>query len=114
MGVDRNQILSDVAEIIRAVSDHVPPGETIRMDTTALADLALESVEIASIFFRLQARYEGTVSLAEFVIDITSNAPLSDLPVGMVVEFIAGCLERNGHGGAQPPAPDRPGHEVRS
>jgi hypothetical protein len=114
MGVDRNQVLSDVAEIIWVVSDHIPPGEPIRMDTMLVADLAFESIEVASLFFRLQARYEGTVNLADLVTEITGNVPISDLQVGAVVEFIAGCLERNGAEAAQPSAPDRPGHEMRS
>jgi len=102
MGVDRNQILTDVAEIILSVSDHIPPGQPIRMETKLVTDLAIESIEVASIFFRLQARYEGTINLADFVTEITDgHTTVTDLRVGAVIEFIAECLERNGSGAAR-------------
>lgn len=100
MGVDRNQILTDVTEIILSVSDHIPPGQPIRMETKLVTDLAIESIEVASIFFRLQARYEGTIKLADLVTEIT-DGHTTDLRVGAVIEFIAECLERNGSGAAQ-------------
>jgi hypothetical protein len=96
MSAGKCQVLGDIAEIIRAVSDHIPVTEDIRMETMLVADLALESIELASLFVRVRARYGDTVSIADFVLEVVGGGSLSDLRVGRIVEFIADSLQPGG------------------
>jgi hypothetical protein len=100
------QILADVAQDIRAVSDHIPPSEKIEMDTMLVADLALESIEVASIFFRLSERYQQYVSIADFLLQVVSEELISDLPVGRIVAFIADSAKPDPAGVVTAPEPD--------
>jgi hypothetical protein len=86
----KRQVLSDITEVIHAVSDHVPPSAEIGMETLLVADLGLESIEIGSLFFMLRERYEDGVSVADFVLEVVDAGALSDLPVGRIVDFITG------------------------
>jgi acyl carrier protein len=67
MDTDERQILDDITQLIFAVSDNVPPSQKIDMDTLLIADLGLESIEIANLLFRLNAHYAGAVSIVDFV-----------------------------------------------
>ena len=93
MDAVRRQVLDDAARVILAVSDHVLPSQKIEMDTMLIADLGLESIEIATLIFRLNAQYSGSVSLGDFVVDVVSADRLSDLPVGSIVDFIADSIQ---------------------
>lgn len=95
MNADERQILSDITDVIRAVSDHIPPSEKIDLDTTLVADLALESLEVANLFLTLSKRYAGTVSVADFILEVTDAGVISDLPVGRIVDFVANYLRQD-------------------
>lgn len=84
----KGQVLSDITEVIHGVSDHVLPSAEIGMETMLVADLGLESIEIASLFFMLGERYVGSASVADFVLEVVDGGALSDLPVGRIVDFI--------------------------
>ena len=91
--VDERQILDDIAQLIFAVSDHVPPSQKIEMGTLLIADLALESIEIANFLFRLNMHYSGTVSLADFITEVAGDNWQSDVSVGGIVDFVAASLQ---------------------
>jgi acyl carrier protein len=88
----KGQVLNDITQAIFAVSDHIPPSQKIEMDTKLIADLGLESVEIAGLLFSLNARYSESVSLSDFVVEVTGTYGLSDLSVGSIVDFITDSL----------------------
>jgi acyl carrier protein len=92
MNADKRQLLEDIAQAIFAVSDHIPPSEVIEMDTMLAADLALESIEVASLYFRLNALYGESVSMADIVLEATGTGLMSDISVGRIVDFIANSL----------------------
>jgi acyl carrier protein len=93
MNTDKRQVLSDIADVIHVVSDHIPPSEKIGMDTTLVADLALESIEVAHLFAALSKRYAGIVSVADFILEVMDTGVISDLPVGAIVDFVADSLQ---------------------
>lgn len=88
------QALADVTEVIFAVSDDIPPGQRIDPEATLVGDLGLESIQIANIFFRLNTRYAGAVSLAEFLTGIADAGWQADASVGNLVDFIAAALRQ--------------------
>jgi acyl carrier protein len=90
MNAAKRQVLSDITDVIHAVSDHVPPAQKIGMDTMLVADLGLESIEVASLFFMLRKRYDGIVSVADLVLEVVETDAISDLKVGRIVDFISG------------------------
>lgn len=90
--IDKRQILDGVTQIIFAVSDQIPPSQQITMGTLLIADLGLESIQIASLFFRLNERYSGAVSLADLIVKATGADWSGDLSVGGLVDFIADSL----------------------
>jgi acyl carrier protein len=92
MDAGKRQILGDVAQVICAVSDHIPPSKNIEMDTVLVDDLALESVEVASLIYRLNAHYAGAVSMGDFVLEIAGTDRISGLSVGSIVDFIDNSL----------------------
>jgi acyl carrier protein len=96
MGPEERQILDDITQLIFAVSDNVPPSQHIDMDTLLIADLGLESIEIANLLFRLNAHYAGAVSLADFITEVAGANWQSDAPVGGIVDFVAASL-RSSH-----------------
>lgn len=97
MDVDKRQVLEDITQLIFAVSDHIPPSQKIEMATLLIEDLALESIEIASLLFRLNMHYSGAVSLADFLTEVVGVNWESDVSVGAVVDFVAASLEHGAH-----------------
>ena len=93
MNADKRQVLSDITDAIHAVSDHVLPSEKIGMNTMLVADLGLESIEVASLFFMLRKRYDGTASVADLVLEVVETGAISDLKVGRIVDFISDSLQ---------------------
>jgi acyl carrier protein len=89
---DKRQILDDITQAIFAVSDNIPPSQKIGMDTLLIADLGLESIEIANLLFRLNAHYSGAVSLADFITEVAGADWGSDASVGGIVDFVAASL----------------------
>jgi hypothetical protein len=92
MDADRRQILDAITKMIFAVADHIPPSQKIDMGSMLVADLGLQSIELANLIFRLNAHYSGSVSLGDFVVEVAGNDMLSDLPVGGIVDFVANSL----------------------
>jgi acyl carrier protein len=109
---DRRQILEDITQAILAVSDNIPPSQKIEMDTLLIADLGLESIEIANLLFRLNARYSGAVSFADFITEVAGADWQSDASVGGIVDFVAASLRvGQAHSGMAPgPAADQEAH----
>jgi hypothetical protein len=89
--MDNPRVLNDVTQAIFTVSDHIPPSTSITMDTMLIADLALESVEIASLVFRLNMLY--SVSLSDFFLEVSGTERISDFPVGRIVNYITDSLQ---------------------
>jgi hypothetical protein len=101
--VDKRQILDDITQLIFEVSDHIPPSQKIETDTLLIADLGLESIEIANFLFRLNMLYSGAVSLADFITEVAGINWQSDVPVGGIVDFVAASLRPGqGDSGAPP------------
>jgi acyl carrier protein len=94
MNSGKRQVLNDIIDAIYAVSDHIAPSENIDMNTMLVADLAFESIEVANLFLTLRKRYDGTVSVADFVLEAVVTGAMSDLSVGRIVDFIADSLQR--------------------
>lgn len=90
---DKRQILNNITELIFAASDHIPPSQKIEMDTLLVADLALESIEIANFLFRLNMHYSGAISLADFITEVAGDNWQSDVPVGGIVNFVAASIQ---------------------
>lgn len=86
------RVLADVTQAIFAVSDQVLPTQQIGTGTWLIADLGLESIQIASLLFQLNTRYAGAVSFAEFVTGIMDGGSQPDATVGDLVAFIVGAL----------------------
>jgi len=89
---DRRRILDEVTKMIFAVADHIPPSQQIGMDSMLVADLGLQSIELASLIFRLNAHYSGSVSLGDFIAEVAGDDLPSDLPGGGIVDFVARSL----------------------
>jgi acyl carrier protein len=109
---DKRQILDDITQAIFAVSDQIPPSQKIEMDTLLIADLGLESIEIANLLFRLNAHYSGAVSLADFVTEVAGADWQSDASVGGIVDFVAASLRpgQAAPGTVPEPGADRAAH----
>jgi hypothetical protein len=103
--VDERQILDDITQLIFTASDHIPPSQKIEMDTLLIADLALESIEIANFLFRLNMHYSGAISLADFITEVAGDNWQSDVPVGGIVNFVAASIRSGRAGSAVPSEP---------
>lgn len=106
---DKRQILDDIRQLIFSASDHIPPSQKIEMDTLLIADLALESIEIANFLFRLNMHYSGAVSLADFITEVAGDNWQLDVPVGGIVNFVAASLQ-SGRAGSVAPSEPGAGH----
>ena len=91
--IDKRRILDSITQTIFAVSDEIPPSQKIKMGTLLVADLGLESIQIANLFFRLNAHYSGAVSLADLIVEATGAGWQGDMSVGGLVDFIAASLQ---------------------
>lgn len=103
--VDKRQILDDITQLIFTASDHIPPSQKIEMDTLLIADLALESIEIANFLFRLNMHYSGAISLADFITEVAGDDWQSDVPVGGIVNFVAASIQSGRAGAVSPSEP---------
>jgi acyl carrier protein len=87
---DKDQILAEIDEMIRAVLDDFVEDLQIALDRS-LADLGMESLDIVALAGRIQARYSEKVNFAEFVAGIDVGN-VNDLRVGQVVGYIVDSL----------------------
>jgi len=94
MSADQAQILAEIAGMLRTISDSLLPGEEITRDTRLLDDLELQSIGLARLAGRLQARYGAGANLVPLL--TRREEPLSSLQVGELVEYIARVLDGDG------------------
>jgi acyl carrier protein len=96
MPADKDSILAEIAEMLRAIRDDLDTDDTdITMDSTFRSDLGIESIDIVALAGRLQARYGNAVNFAQFVASLGLES-VSELRVGELVDFIAESLEKDG------------------
>ena len=91
MTIDRAGILAAISEMLRAVSESLPPGEEITAGTKLIDDLELQSIGIATLTGRVQSRYGTKASLIPFFA-ARDAGPFHNLRVGELVEYLAGIL----------------------
>jgi acyl carrier protein len=92
MNATREQILANVARIVREVIDEQwVPDLAISMDTR-LAD-ELESIEFVALAEKLRAEYDTRVDLAGWLSGMNLDEILV-LRVGQLVEYIEQCNSR--------------------
>jgi acyl carrier protein len=90
MPVDKDQILAEIAEMIRATMNNFDEDLEITVDS-AFADLGMESLNIVALAGRIHARYGQRVNFAEFVADIGAG-DVNELRIGRVVGYIVDSL----------------------
>ena len=95
MSADRTDILSDIAGLLRPLTDSLLPGEEITMETRFGADLGLESLALANLSGRLQARFGPAANVVPFLAG-RDPGPISDIRVGELVDYVASVLDQPG------------------
>jgi putative sulfotransferase len=95
MSADRTEILTEIAGLLRPLTDSLLPGEEITMQTRFGADLGLESLALANLSGRLQARFGPAANVVPFLAG-RDPGPISDIRVGELVDYIAGVLDQVG------------------
>jgi acyl carrier protein len=94
MNATREQILANVARIVREVIDEQWVADlTIAMETSFSEDLELESIEFVALAEKLRAEYDTRVDLAGWLSGMTLEQILG-LRVGQLVEYIEQCNSR--------------------
>lgn len=93
MSSDRNEILADVAAMLRSVLGDFADDLEITPATTFRDDLAMESIDVVSLAGRLQARYGSAVNLALFVSGLDAES-VGELTVGRLVDYLADSLRQ--------------------
>jgi pimeloyl-ACP methyl ester carboxylesterase/acyl carrier protein len=99
MSASSSQILADLSEFVRSLSDSLLPGEEITMDTRLIEDLGLQSIALANLSGRIQLWYGAAANMADFLAERTG--PISNLRVGEVVEYLAGVIDGEADGPAE-------------
>jgi len=90
MPIDKDQILAEIDEMIRATMSDFDEDLEITADS-ALADLGMESADFVALAGRMQARYDQRVNFAEFVGRIRAE-DVNELRIGQVVGYIVDSL----------------------
>jgi putative sulfotransferase len=103
MTADKTSILAEIAELLRGITDSLLPGEDITMETKLREDLELQSLGIANLNGRIQARHGYQANLVPFFA-AREAGPYADLRVGEIVDYLAGVLDGDG----TPPAAGEP------
>ena len=98
MSADRTEILTEIAGLLRPLTDSLLPGEEITMETRFGADLGLESLALANLSGRLQARFGPAANVVPFLAG-RDPGPISDIRVGELVDYVAGVLDQAGLAG---------------
>lgn len=93
MSADQAQILAEIADMLRTISESLLPGEEITRDTRLLDDLELQSIGLARLAGRIQARYGAGANLVPLLTE--REEPLSSLQVGELVDYIARVLDES-------------------
>jgi acyl carrier protein len=100
MPSDQDKILAEISEILHVILEDFAIDVEITMDTTFGEDLEMDSIQIASLAGRLQARYANTVNLAQFVAGLALES-LRELRIGQLVAYIADSLNAGEDGEAK-------------
>ena len=95
MSADRTHILTEIAGLLRPLTDSLLPGEEITTGTRFGADLGLESLALANLSGRLQARFGPEANVVPFLAG-RDPGPISDIRVGELVDYVAGVLDQDG------------------
>lgn len=95
MSAGRTNILTEIAGLLRPLTDSLLPGEEITMDTRFGADLGLESLALANLSGRLQARFGPEANVVPFLAG-RDPGPISDIRVGELVDYVASVLDQDG------------------
>lgn len=91
MAVDKDHILAEIDEMIRAtMGDRFDEDLEITPDS-AFADLGMESLDVVTLAGRMQVRYGQRVNFAAFVSGIGAG-DVNELRIGAVVGYIADSL----------------------
>jgi putative sulfotransferase len=106
MSADQTRILAEIAEMLRAISDSILPGEEIAAETRLVEDLGLASVGLAQLSGRIHARYGSASDIVSFLAGREAGAT-ADLRVGELVDYLCGVV------GPGVPGPGVPGPGVR-
>jgi putative sulfotransferase len=86
------QILAEVSELFRSLSDGLLPGEEITRETRLIEDLGLESIALANLSGRIQSKYGPAANMVPFLAG-RDQGPISNLRVGEVVEYLTSVLD---------------------
>jgi acyl carrier protein len=97
MNATRDEILANVARIVREVIDEQWVSDlVISVETRFSQDLELESIEFVALAEKLRAEYDTRVDLAGWLSGMSLDEILA-LRVGQLVDYIEQC-------NSQPPA----------
>jgi pimeloyl-ACP methyl ester carboxylesterase len=94
MSADQTRILGEIAELLRAISESLLPGEDITLETRIVEDLELTSIGLANLCGRIQTRYGATVNVVPFFA-ARDAGPLVNLQVGELVDYLVEVLNRS-------------------
>jgi acyl carrier protein len=86
MSVETDQVLAEIAVMIRAIITDFDEDMEITADT-AFADLGMESLAMVALAGRVHARYGERVNFAEFVANISAET-VNELRIGQVAGYI--------------------------
>lgn len=91
MTADQTRILAELSELLRSVTDSLLPGEELTSGTLLVEELGLNSLQIANMTGRVQARYGFEANLVPFFA-AREAGPFTGLRAGEVAEYLAGVL----------------------
>jgi putative sulfotransferase len=89
---DQARILAEVSRLLRSVTDSLPPSGEISMQTRLVADLGLDSLDLANLTGRIQVRYGLPADVGPFYA-WREASPFGGLRLGQLIEHIAGVLD---------------------
>jgi acyl carrier protein len=96
-----DQIIGEIGRIVtEVIGDDYTLDTEISASTAFIGDLELESIEFVSLASRLQDLYGPRVDFVSFVAELEMDE-MTDLTVGELADFIAGCLLGGGDGGSR-------------
>ena len=98
------RILGEISGLLCSVTDSLPPGEEITMETIFIDDLEMNSLQMANLTGRIAAFYGFKADLVPFYAGREAG-PFHGLRVGEMVDHLAGVLD-DGEAAAVQDAPE--------
>ena len=88
MSADQARILTELAELVRPLSEGLLPGEEVTAGMTLVGDLGMQSIQLANLSGRIQSRYGASANLVPLFVgkDATS---VSEITTGEIADYIA-------------------------